>query len=62
MQIDGKGIENFLMNTMLKNSNTKKTISKKYTFPCLFTWEWAKWIVDWNLVGKNPMGPYNHLT
>jgi hypothetical protein len=24
MQIDGEGIENFLMNMVLKNSNTKK--------------------------------------
>jgi hypothetical protein len=45
-----------------KISTPKREKSKKYTFPCLFIWEWAKWILDWNLVGKNPMGPYSHLT
>jgi len=40
MQIDGEGIEIFLVNVMLKIF--------KNTLPCLFIWEWAKHILVWN--------------
>jgi hypothetical protein len=38
MQIGGEGIENLLMDMMLKKKHKSKI------FLCLFTWEWAKQI------------------
>jgi hypothetical protein len=31
----------------------KKTQIKKYTFPCLFIWEWTKCIEIWNYPSDN---------
>jgi len=42
MHIGGESIENFLVNMVLEKKNLKIHIYKKKTFPCFFTWEWAK--------------------
>lgn len=47
MQIGGEGIKTFSRIWCWKN-NFKNTWIQKDTFPCFFTWEWAKCIPIWN--------------
>jgi hypothetical protein len=47
LQIGGEGIENSLVNMVLKKNNNCEEIFKKNTFPCLFNWEWPKHIFVW---------------
>jgi hypothetical protein len=51
---------NLLVNVMLKNKNFKNTQIQKYTFPCFFTWEWARQILGRKLVRWNTMGHYSY--
>jgi hypothetical protein len=44
------------MNMVLENKLKKRQIQKG-TFPCFFTWKWAKQISNSNLVGWNAMKP-----
>jgi hypothetical protein len=41
MQINGKDIQNLFVNMVLRKSSNKTQIQRG-TFPCFFTWEWAK--------------------
>jgi hypothetical protein len=42
MQIDGEGIQSFIVYMVLGKKNFKRTQIQKDAFPWLFTLEWAK--------------------
>jgi hypothetical protein len=49
MQIGEESIENLLINYVVGRYKINiKKMNLKHTFPCLFTWEWAKHNFSWN--------------